>query len=721
MVDIPGNYLDRVTSIEVTSVDRNYADSINSLEESKLYGFSLGGRSSFNLYLGSSSGDFGVELIQDKNANGLIDSGEVIGLSQNQGNAAEQINIGLDGGNYFIRVDSQTEMGGDFNLVVSASPFDYAGNSFDRAYNVGFENNSTYNYTDWVGGTDVDYYSFNLTTKSDFNARISGLATDVDLSLINAEGRVIGGSANSGNLDERIYGALEAGRYYLKVYPYSEASESFYNLSLSASTFSQDNNQNNNQLIPTDAATTPQTPVETPSTPSSGQALSRQAIDSNTFFVAGTLRADAFRLESTYYSTTVFSGNGNVDFGSAVANGEDFSNRDLLDLSNIAFSSARLNLADTNNGGVIFKLGNSTERVFDEITLSDGRKILFDGIETIKFSDRIINLNQSVIPNDPLFNEQWNLHIMGVQSAWRFTTGTNKIAIGIGDTGFGINSHGATHPDVRGGIYIDNAEDESPKFSHGTLLGGVIGATANNGVGIAGINWNSDMIYVDISGDNAGDRSLADATQVMINKANEKGQKLVVNLSIAGGNTPDFERLIAANKNKALFVIASGNGNQSQLSTPADLAAKYGNVISVGASWGTRDFDGKATTPGERISYDGWWGSNYGSGLTFLAPSEFVSTEATRENSASNFAFGYKSLFNGTSAAVPNVVGVASLVWSINPNLTAEQIRSILAETACDLGTPGYDTTSGYGLVNADKAIRRSMAVARRDSSLQST
>jgi hypothetical protein len=303
--------------------------------------------------------------------------------------------------------------------------------------------------------------------------------------------------------------------------------------------------------------------------------------------------------------------------------------------------------------------------------------------------------------------------MMGVQNAWRFTTGNNKVAIGIGDTGFAINSDRATHPDVRGGIYIDNTEDESPKFSHGTLVAGVIGASANNGVGIAGINWNSDMIFVDISGGNPGDRSLAEATQVMINKANEKGQKLIVNLSIAGGYTVAFEELIAANKSKALFVIASGNGNQSQVSSPGDLAAKYKNVICVGASWGATDADGKPTTPGDRISYDGWWGSNYGNGLTLMAPSEFLTTEATRGDSGSNFAFGYKSLFNGTSASTANLTGVASLVWGLNPNLTGEQIRSILAETAYDLGAAGYDTTYGHGFVNADKAIRRVLAIAR--------
>jgi hypothetical protein len=53
------------------------------------------------------------------------------------------------------------------------------------------------------------------------------------------------------------------------------------------------------------------------------------------------------------------------------------------------------------------------------------------------------------------------------------------------------------------------------------------------------------------------------------------------------------------------------------------------------------------------------------------------------------------------------------LVWSVNPNLTAEQIKAILSETAYDLGAAGYDTVYGYGEVNADAAVRRAGALYR--------
>ena len=68
-------------------------------------------------------------------------------------------------------------------------------------------------------------------------------------------------------------------------------------------------------------------------------------------------------------------------------------------------------------------------------------------------------------------------------------------------------------------------------------------------------------------------------------------------------------------------------------------------------------------------------------------------------------SFDYTANFNSTSAAMPNVTGVAALVWSANANLTATQVRQIMAQTATDLGNPGYDPYSGNGFVNADAAV----------------
>ncbi|MCA1829748.1 MAG: S8 family serine peptidase [Myxococcales bacterium] len=61
-------------------------------------------------------------------------------------------------------------------------------------------------------------------------------------------------------------------------------------------------------------------------------------------------------------------------------------------------------------------------------------------------------------------------------------------------------------------------------------------------------------------------------------------------------------------------------------------------------------------------------------------------------------------LFDGTSMATPHVAGALALIWSKNPAAPSKTVESALYNTATDLGAPGYDTTFGYGLVNASAA-----------------
>jgi serine protease len=335
------------------------------------------------------------------------------------------------------------------------------------------------------------------------------------------------------------------------------------------------------------------------------------------------------------------------------------------------------------------------------------------------------------------------LHMMGVQSAWRFTTGSDQVAIAIEDTGLGFDGLNNPHPDLRTvGLFAvapseiadeyryeyNNGRVRTETLSHGTAVQGIIAATSDNNLGIAGINWNSRVIAADVLGENAGDTNFATATNVILRNRRNTTDRLVVNLSL--GWPPyitnavlkelkdAFEAVVAANPD-VLFVIASGNDNRSSLSEPAALARKYDNVIAVGAAWGPFDADPTDAyinyqAPGTRISYPPTagivWGSNYGDGLTLMGPSEVPTLRSTPGLRGSEFS--YMNDFNGTSAATPNVAGVASLVWSANPNLTAAQVKQILSNTAIDVASPGYDRDTGHGFVNAEAAVRSAIAVA---------
>jgi hypothetical protein len=142
----------------------------------------------------------------------------------------------------------------------------------------------------------------------------------------------------------------------------------------------------------------------------------------------------------------------------------------------------------------------------------------------------------------------------------------------------------------------------------------------------------------------------------------------------------------------------------------ARLASVHGNLIAVGAAMpnasGDYVADHELTSVAgldnalaiNRASY-----SNYGRSLTLMAPTDSpaANTDGTIDS------------FGGTSCANPNMAGVASLVWSVLPNYEAAQIRQILVHTATDLFDPGHDADTGFGLVNADAAVRRAMALAR--------
>lgn len=393
--------------------------------------------------------------------------------------------------------------------------------------------------------------------------------------------------------------------------------------------------------------------------------------------------------------------------------------------------STELNLAETNRGGEVVTVNNS-DRIFDSLTLTNGSTILFEGIDRIIFRDGEINPNSlAVSPNDPDYVAQWNLHAIGVHNAWRFTTGTEDVLVNVQDSGLGVTRN-QIHPDLRIDYYNrDNYADDffnnnrGASFglrddSHGTSVQGIIAASSNNGEGIAGINWGSAISQVDVNiHNNPNDIGFFEATEAAIEVADRENQKLVINLSIANSsfntslfdaNNAEFNRLILSNPD-VLFVIASGNnGNLGEegLASPGILARYYDNVVAVGASWGDRDVAGNPVPPGTRIEYPRSWGSQYGQGLTVTAPSEVLTTEAF-----ANGNFSYDPTFNGTSAAAPHVSGVASLVWSANPDLTAFEVKDIIAETAFDLGTEGYDVEYGYGLVNADAAVRRAIALGR--------
>jgi serine protease len=646
-----------------------------------LYRFRITNDSNLQIDLTNLTSDADLYLIQDTNSNGLIDTGETIGRSILSGNSPDRISLSnLRAGTYFIEV-SQYRGQSAYSLSISA---DSAGDTLRTARVLDNVPGVTTTVSEYVSTSDTeDFYRVYLNSNSNVEINLRNLTSDADLYLIRDAnnngiydiGESISSSVRLGSQNEQIsLQNLAAGNYFIRVRSFFGENTTNYTLDFT-------------------------------SNPSSTYRITN-----------GTLGADRFTL-TPGVAQTIISGNGNVDFGRG--------QYDILDLSNVTSNSFQeVNILGFNGGtGVALDLGNGT-RLFDSLTLSNGQQVLFEGIERIQFSNSTFTL--AVTPNDPLFSQQWSLHMMGVQNAWRFTQGSTRVAIGIEDTGLGFNSLGQIHPDLNlqntfafngndvGDDYFRTIRDEGygPQFdSHGTLVQSVISSIANNNLGTAGINWTSSVTTVDVLDGNSGDFSTAEGARRLIDRALAQNQRLIINLSIGGGAyNPQLAALAAQYQDQVLFVISSGNSNTNQLDNPAGLARQFDNVVAVGAVLGRQDYFGNTTQPGTRFNYGALGGSNYGDGLTLMGPTEVLA--ATAIQSGNTVRFTTEPQFGGTSAAAPNVTGVASLIWSANPNLTAREVSYIMQDTAYDLNTPGYDSQTGSGLVNADAGVRRALALA---------
>ncbi|MBD2325867.1 S8 family serine peptidase [Alkalinema sp. FACHB-956] len=337
---------------------------------------------------------------------------------------------------------------------------------------------------------------------------------------------------------------------------------------------------------------------------------------------------------------------------------------------------------------------------FDWIRVnSTGSEVYFQGYETLQFSDRSISLG--ITPNDPSFSQQWNLQMMNVSGAWRFTTGSTDILLGVADSGLAIDTNNnPTNNDLNGGRTLTSSNDYDADWEgHGTKVATILAADTNDGVGIAGINWNSAIYISRVFGSNA--MGFAQAALEQIQYAQAQGKKLVINIS--GEYTENYidtelAQLMQQYADTVLFVIASGNSAYhpvSEVSQPATFAGSYGNVMAIGAAGGSNG-----------TSLDRHWYSQYGPELTLVATSGILATNIN----------GSQETVWGTSFATPSAAGVASLVWSVNNGLTAATVRDILQATAYRQFTAYNVNEYGAGMLDAEAAVRRADALARNSA-----
>lgn len=292
----------------------------------------------------------------------------------------------------------------------------------------------------------------------------------------------------------------------------------------------------------------------------------------------------------------------------------------------------------------------------------------------------------STKPNDPMLKWQWGLAKVGAQKAWDRDIGTSSpVLVAVLDTGVDLK-----HPDLLGHVtagknVADNTDDPTDNHGHGTHVAGIIAASTNNKVGVAGMSWGAQVLAVKVLGaDGAG--SDCDIALGIVD-AVQAGAK-VLNLSLGADGAPCDQVTQAAIdyalRQGALPVIAAGNG------------AKKGNKSSSPANCDGA-FPVGATDANDRVAAF----STHQPYVAISAPGVSVlSTYLDAKTGKHTYAF-----LSGTSMATPMVAGLAALLLSEHGTWTPQQVRDRIVATADDKGARGKDPYYGAGRINAARAL----------------
>lgn len=318
---------------------------------------------------------------------------------------------------------------------------------------------------------------------------------------------------------------------------------------------------------------------------------------------------------------------------------------------------------------------------------------------------------QSTVINDWRRNSQWALEAVHAYEAWDTVRVEGRVTVAVLDSGVNAN-----HEDLQGRVLagynaIDNSATVTDNTGHGTHISGIIAATANNELGVAGVSYNANILPVKVMDSNSTSTANVLAGMKYVAGLTGSNAPKVMNVSIGsstawteGADDALLEALQLVHSKGILVVYAaanktSGTASSAWESYPVDFdlntAGDANNPGSIGVINAQQDGNGYKRNNSSNFNVAGK------KTKTLCAPgSTILST---------SYSGGYSNM-NGTSMAAPYVAGIASLVFAANPSLTAADVKTILEDTATDPNpndnVEGWDDETGYGMVNAAGAVK---------------
>ena len=332
----------------------------------------------------------------------------------------------------------------------------------------------------------------------------------------------------------------------------------------------------------------------------------------------------------------------------------------------------------------------------------------------VVYAEPNYTVRAAVVPNDPEFPNQWNMSTIDAPGAWDVTTGSADVVVAVPDSGVEY-----THPDLAPNVFRNEAEcdgdgvdDDSNGYvddcfgidpttpdsdpidddGHGTHVAGIIGAVGNDGIGVAGINWQVRILACKML-NAAGSGTIAEALECLdyITAMKTRGVNVVaMNASWAtnGFSQALLDSIEAVQQAGILVVAAAANAATDVASCPVYPAGfEMPGLLAVAAT----------DLTDELSDY-----SNFGEGTVHLgAPGGGLAIQTLVRSTWLNGGYANRT---GTSMAAPHVTGVAALLRAQDPLRDWKAIQNLLMAGGDPNASLGTTTISGRRL-NARGAL----------------